>query len=169
MHRLDSLEVIAAVLRVSCVLVQMVQFPRMRRISHLISEAQDGTNYWDHLSGVIAIVPWPQLAGPPLGQLSSRILLSDLGDDLIAAHCRVAGFRWIHYHRDAVSNVKLHKHTRRPRITRRVGDIASSLQLKPTALHGALDHMQPRAARHLLSMVVGKGRRYESAHTGAVP
>jgi len=43
-HRLDSLEVIAAVLRVSCVLVQMVQFPRMRRISHLISDAQDGTN-----------------------------------------------------------------------------------------------------------------------------
>jgi hypothetical protein len=98
-HRLDSLKVVAAVLRVSCVLVQMVQFPRMRRISHLISDAQNGTNYWDHLSGLIAIVAWPQLARPPLCQLGGRILLSDLGCDLIAAHCRVSGLRRIHHRR----------------------------------------------------------------------
>jgi hypothetical protein len=74
----------------------------MRRISHLISDAQNGTNYGDHLSGVIAIVTWPQLARPTLGQLGGRILLSDLGCDLIAAHCHVSGLRRI-YHRHACS------------------------------------------------------------------
>jgi hypothetical protein len=71
----------------------------MRCISHLIGDAKNGTNYWNHLGGLIPVITWPQLARPPLGQLGGRVLLSDLGCDLIAAHRRVSGFRWVHHRR----------------------------------------------------------------------
>jgi hypothetical protein len=158
MRGLDSLKVIAPVLRVSCVLVQMVQFPRMRCISNLIGNAKNGANYWDHLGGLIAIIGWPQLARPPLGQFGGRILLSDLGCDLIATHCRVSGFRRIR-HRRARSQQRQAPRTHQETTQYRKGwrhrfppskltDLAWAPVL--TAPHGPGPHARtPGAPRHL--------------------
>jgi hypothetical protein len=118
----------------------------MRRISHLISDAQDSTNYWDHLGGMIAIVPWPQLTRPALGQLGGGILLGDLGGDLIAAHCRVTGFRWID-HRPACSQQRQTPRTHQeiaqyPKGWRHRFLPSNSLAQPGCPLHW-LDHMPP--------------------------